>query len=183
MSDGANDGAVGPDPAFGLAAPGPGYNGKHRSFVFTKNNYTEEEWEHIKHFLGNDTAVKYAIIGREVGDAGTPHIQGYVQFRNSRAYKSILLALGGHVWLHGAKGSALQNYKYCSKQDDFVEFGKRPSERGEKRQRLDDMAESLVGGEPLAKLARQDPATFARYHHGLRALAAITEPRRTDLRS
>ncbi len=64
----------------------------------------------------------YLVYGREVGDEGTPHLQGYVQFLRK-------LRLSGVRRLHAkahwevAKGSAKQNLEYCSKQGDVQEFG------------------------------------------------------------
>jgi len=48
-----------------------------RNFVFTLNNYSEEEHETL---LKCDS-FKYIIIGREIGDSGTPHLQGYAELK------------------------------------------------------------------------------------------------------
>jgi len=54
-----------------------------KSFCFTLNNYTEEEDVEFEAKL-NELAA-YWIIGREEGESGTPHLQGYFQLRK-RAY-------------------------------------------------------------------------------------------------
>ena len=69
-----------------------------------------------------DMPYKYLIYGREVGDEGTPHLQGYVQLKK-------ITRLTGMKKLHPtahwevAKGTEEQNRTYCSKEGDFQEFG------------------------------------------------------------
>ena len=46
--------------------------------VFTFNNYTEEDVIRIKGCLGQ-RGISYICLGREVGEQGTPHLQGYLQ--------------------------------------------------------------------------------------------------------
>ena len=82
---------------------------KKRSFCFTVNNYDDTDIGYLKLLKG----VKYMIIGKEVGESGTPHLQGYVMFKNARSVKNIVKTLLGHVEV--AKGSPVDNYKYCSK--------------------------------------------------------------------
>jgi hypothetical protein len=67
----------------------------------------------------------YVIIGREVGENGTPHMQGYITF-----FKPKRLGACKHIhptahW-EIARGSTEQNISYCSKEGDFHELGDRP---------------------------------------------------------
>jgi len=94
-----------------------------RAYVFTINNYTEEDIEKIK-----ELNVKYLIIGDEVGrENGTPHLQGYV----SLEYQMTLSALKKYIprgHIEKAKGNAYQNYEYCSKENILIEEGERPKQ-------------------------------------------------------
>jgi hypothetical protein len=47
---------------------------RYRNWCFTLNNYGTEEYEKLKE-LGS-----YIILGKEVGENNTPHVQGYVEF-------------------------------------------------------------------------------------------------------
>lgn len=87
------------------------------NWTFTVNNYTEEEY---KELLEGD--YNYIIIGKEVGDSGTPHLQGYLQLKKKKrltAMKKI------HQTAHWeiARGTAEENKVYCSKDNKFEERG------------------------------------------------------------
>lgn len=60
------------------------------------------------------------VIGREVGDEGTPHLQGYVRSETAyfRPMEKFKLSFKPH-W-EKCKGNHEQNIKYCTKDGDFV---------------------------------------------------------------
>jgi len=110
-------------------------SGKARSYVFTLNNYSEEEFMLIKQLKS-----KYIVIGDEVGENGTPHLQGYVNFSNPTSFNTIKKAIPrGHIEI--AKGNPRQNYEYCSKQTIKYEDGTRPEPT--KRTDLDSIKEYI----------------------------------------
>ena len=90
-----------------------------RAFCFTINNWTEDDISFL-----DELSCRYLCYGKEVGESGTPHLQGYVYFDNRRSVKGIVKVLRGHVEV--AKGNAEQNAAYCSKDGDFFERGDRP---------------------------------------------------------
>ena len=49
------------------------------------NNYTEEEFENIKRVL--EDKCKFAIVGKEVGENGTPHLQGFFNLIEKKRFK------------------------------------------------------------------------------------------------
>lgn len=61
-----------------------------RSFIFTWNNYTEESIGTLK-----GLTYKYLIYGKEVGESGTPHLQGLIQFSNARSWEAVRKELLG----------------------------------------------------------------------------------------
>lgn len=81
---------------------------------FTINNWTEDE-KKICDSLVEDGQAQYLIYGLEVGEAGTPHIQGYIEFRNKRRLNGVRLLLGGRAHLDGSRGDQASNKQYCSK--------------------------------------------------------------------
>lgn len=66
--------------------------------------------------------MKYLIFGREVGQSGTPHLQGYVQLKSRKRLQSVKKLIGeGHFEI--SRGSAASNVRYCKKDGDYCEFG------------------------------------------------------------
>lgn len=57
---------------------------KTRSYCFTINNYTADEVKAL-----NECECKYIVYGKEVGDGGTPHLQGFVSFHNPRTIRGM----------------------------------------------------------------------------------------------
>jgi len=89
-----------------------------KRWCFTWNNYPDGAVSSIVPVL---KALGAFIIGREVGEGGTPHLQGYVEFSSKKRALSVGLPKGIH-W-EKAKGSRAQNIAYCSKDGDYVHDG------------------------------------------------------------
>lgn len=93
---------------------------RHRGFTFTINNWTEDDINNV-----NTLDCKYIVYGREIcPTTGTPHLQGYVYFANAKTFNAVRKLIRGHIII--AKGTAEQNYDYCSKEGRYVERGDRP---------------------------------------------------------
>ena len=93
-----------------------------RSFVFTINNYTDDD---IAEIMAEAENAKYLIAGFEEGEQGTPHIQGYVYYDNAKQLKTFA-NIFSRAYTSIAKGSPKQNQDYCSKDGDFWEKGSLP---------------------------------------------------------
>jgi len=91
-----------------------------RGWCFTLNNYTEEEKDILESF--GHTNTERFIVGREVGTNGTPHLQGYMYFKNAQSFDRMRKVCERAHW-EKAKGTAEQNYKYCSKDGDLSAAG------------------------------------------------------------
>jgi hypothetical protein len=94
----------------------PRPNPKHR-YCFTINNYNETDIE-----LCKALRYDYLLLGFEVGDKGTPHIQGYVELRFKQRLKALSKLLP-RAHIESCKGTQAHNIHYCKKGGDFVEFG------------------------------------------------------------
>lgn len=89
-----------------------------RSFVFTLNNYQDHHQQQILETFNN---ARYIIIGKEVGESGTPHLQGFIQLDKRKSIQTIGGLLPWHV--EPTKGTPLQAATYCKKGGDFIEHG------------------------------------------------------------
>jgi len=92
-----------------------------RNFCFTLNNYTDEQFDRICAIQ-----CRYLVIGKEIGESGTPHLQGYICFKEARSAKAVRKDLpGAHTEVQ--HGTCLQASDYCKKDDkNFFEKGDLP---------------------------------------------------------
>jgi len=99
-----------------------------KNWVFTLNNYLESDFELFCTFCANNEQVEYGIVGKEVGDGGTPHLQGYFKLRRKRDLRALRHELSPRAHYEVARGSARSNREYCSKGGSYSEFGRKPAE-------------------------------------------------------
>jgi len=99
-----------------------------KAWCFTLNNWTENEYEFLSSaFL--TAGMKY-IIGKEIGEQGTPHLQGYMHSSDGKKFRPLPKYACNRLNNQGdmknavhwerAKGTKDQNYTYCAKDRDFV---------------------------------------------------------------
>lgn len=102
-----------------------------RSFCFTINNPTDFENDNIndQYFL-DENSVTWIIFALEEGESGTPHYQGYVQFKHARTIKGVSrMEFFSRAHLEIARGSMQSNYEYVTKDPiELYEFGTRPKQ-------------------------------------------------------
>jgi len=58
------------------------------------------------------------IIGKEIGESGTPHLQGFLKFHKKCRPMSVFKEFPKIHW-EKCKGTVQDNYNYCSKEGDF----------------------------------------------------------------
>jgi hypothetical protein len=80
------------------------------------NNWTNDELTKISSICKEKC--KYAIIESEIGEQGTPHLQGYFEL-NTKARPSSLFNIP-RIHFEKAKGTREQNDNYCSKDNKIV---------------------------------------------------------------
>lgn len=87
-----------------------------KNWCFTLNNWTQDELDQISSIVPQICTL--AVVGREVGASGTPHLQGFCEFK----VKCRPLSHGFPKRMHWekCKGNAASNIKYCSKDGDVV---------------------------------------------------------------
>lgn len=90
---------------------------QYKNWCFTLNNYSVQDEQ-----IFRDMPYSYLVFGREVGDEGTPHLQGYVQLKKPTRLTGLKKLHPKAHW-EPANGDQAQNLTYCSKQGDYEEHG------------------------------------------------------------
>jgi len=113
-----------------------------KNWCFTLNNYTHDDTVRLL-ALETCDCVEYVVFGKEVGESGTPHYQGYVKFTSKKRVNGVKKIIGEcHVECARNPSAAI---RHCKKDNDFVEFGEIKNEQG-KRSDLDAFKEDVNSG-------------------------------------
>lgn len=133
-------------------------------WCFTHNNHTDDDEEFVCQLLASPE-VSYGVYGREVGQSGTPHLQGFVIFRERLRFTSVREKFGGlNPHLEPARATSREASDYCKKDADFEEFGDCPNPG--KRNDFDEL-KSWILDQPTkptaAAIAREFPLLFLKY--------------------
>ena len=97
---------------------------QYKKYCFTLNNYTDEEYTEILRRLRSSAI--YFIVGKEVGDQGTPHLQGYFILQRANRITWCRNQINSRSHYEVARGTPSDNRVYCSKGGCFEEFGECP---------------------------------------------------------
>lgn len=126
-----------------------------RAWCFTINNPIETDKVDL-----NYHNVTYAVVGNEIGDNGTQHLQGFVYFANPRAFNGVKkLFPRAHIEI--MKGTIEQAANYCKKDGDFVEFGDLPKQG--LRNDLNEIKDSIMNGISVDTIAMDNPVIYHQY--------------------
>lgn len=100
-----------------------------RDYCFTTNNYTEDD-ENLIFSLAFEC--KYIVVGKEVGESGTPHFQGFICWQNEKSLKQMKETLPAGSHIEARKGTFTQASEYCKKEGNFYEYGTLPMDQKQK---------------------------------------------------
>lgn len=164
----------------------PGSAFRCRNWCFTINNWVSADVDRLR-----GLECEYLYCQPEIGESGTRHLQGFVQFTNPRA-------LGGCVRLfqrvdgtrathfEPMRGTIEQAIAYCQKEETrdtsdpeflFLERGTRPVGQG-KRTDLDSLTILLREGKRGRELFESAPVEFIKFPRGIAAAVQCLEPPR-----
>lgn len=143
---------------------------KSRAWCFTLNNYEEKDVDYFRQLVCN-----YIKFGKEIGESGTPHLQGFIIFK-SQYRLSALKKLNPRVHWSLSNANYLEhNANYCSKDmNDVFEADYR-----QQGKRNDIVAMTNVIKEKGIKgVIEEMPEMFIKFHNGIEKLySRLQEPR------
>jgi len=142
-----------------------------RNFMFTLNNYTDEHIEKLAQLPCR--AMGY---GKEIGENGTPHLQGWVCFENARVFNAVRKKfLGAHLEIMRSRLET--NRKYCMKDGDYFERGDIPVTQEAKGQMEKDRWERIKTLAQEGKVEEIEGGVYCRLFKTLKAIAAEHAPK------
>lgn len=121
----------------GNTEPKPKRESSTKKWCFTFNNYTEKDYNELIELLNGSNCCY--IIGKEKGEQGTEHLQGYIEFEVKQRL-SENKNFNKKIHWEQAKGNQEQNINYCSKEKNFIIKGfkiKKPLKILEEKQLYD----------------------------------------------
>jgi len=153
----------------------PSKQQKARNFCFTLNNPGEFRPEF-------SDKMTYMIYQLEQGEALTPHLQGYVQFKQQCFITGVIKQIpGAHITI--ANGTPEQNRVYCSKEprlEPTVIHGVMSTQG--KRTDLQDVVDIITQStKRLRDVIEECPLPYIRYSRGIEKLAAYHLEKHTRL--
>lgn len=92
-----------------------------KKWCFTWNNYPEDALDILVKAVGGTNGTCKFVFGKEIAPTTkTPHIQGYIEC-DSRVRPIEKFKLPKAIHWEVAKGSDLDNYKYCTKENNSID--------------------------------------------------------------
>ena len=119
-------------------------------WCFTHNNWDAPDYQRYTDFF--ESFCHYGIAGREVGESGTRHLQGFFILKQNRTFHWLREHLP-QCHLERARGTSAQASSYCKKDGDFDEVGEIPSSSGKRS----DLTEFIQWGDQFIAEHRRAP--------------------------
>lgn len=153
---------------------------RYRNCCWTLNNPEEST-------VFDSEKMEYLVYQEEIGESGTYHFQGYVEFKSALVLSAVKALLGSNrVHVERRQGTQAQAIAYCKKEGplkripgtDVVEEGT-PRTQG-KRVDLDCFRAEVMEGANLRDLLVDHTSIIARYPRFYGTLTSIRRPKRSS---
>ncbi|AXQ65873.1 MAG: putative viral replication protein [Circoviridae sp.] len=170
-------------------------NKQYRNIVFTVNNYDDNSMVQLREW----GQVSYCVAGKEISETGTPHLQGYVEFKNPVKGSLILKKMPGfHLEPRYQKSTSKQTSDYCKKgtleKFEWLSKGIAAANYGRNavveewgtlslpqgyRTDIHCATTMINEGKTMKEVALASPEVYVKYHVGLHAYKSLMTPERT----
>nr|QRI44123.1 MAG: replication-associated protein [Cressdnaviricota sp.] len=136
---------------------------KFRHVCFTLNNWTQEEYDRIA-----SLECRYLVIGKEVGEQGTPHLQGYIEFNGQKTLRTLKKMLP-RCHIESRKGTPKQAANYCKEDGDYIEKGE-ISKQGERTDLTELQTAINERTQTVQQIRQNNPMIYHQYGRTLNTL-------------
>lgn len=144
-------------------------NERAREWAFTINNPTDADRDLLEALADQIT---YMIIANEIGEEGTPHIQGCLHEKNRISFKQLQKFIPrGHI--EKCIKSLQKNISYCKKDANYKEYGQAPSQG--KRTDLLAIGQKLIEGVKVDEIVMTNPEIYHQYGRTLHKMEDILQ--------
>lgn len=133
-----------------------------KRWVFTINNYDDDT---VRRLGTLAEECQYLVFGREIGAAGTPHLQGFVIFPSNQRLASAKRKIDDRAHVEAARGTSQQAAQYCKKEGSFEEYGELPANQGKRNDfaELKEWVTTQTSKPTAAAIAQQFPGLYIKY--------------------
>lgn len=146
-------------------------NSRSKYFCFTLNNYTAEDESRLA-----SLDCSYVIYGREVGEGGTPHLQGYVEFASRLRGAQVKALVSSRCHIEKRRGTGVQASDYCKKDGDFVERGSLSKVKQGSRKDLMLVKEAIDSGCSMSEIADDHFTSWVKYRKSFESYKFLKSP-------
>ncbi len=142
-----------------------------KHWCWTLNNPNDDDE------MVNNELCEYQIFAMEVGEEGTPHIQGYLCLKTKKRLSGMKKLLP-RAHLEVMKGTPKQAADYCKKDGSFVEFGTLPKTAGQVLKTKWDKAYKAAKDGKIEEIPKD---MLIRYYHAFKRIRQDNPQKLNDL--
>ncbi len=140
---------------------------KSKHWCFTINNPTQEDSDQLDR-LAEEEKITYMVVGREVGEEGTPHMQGYLVMKGRKMMTAMKKLLPrAHLEIKSKNSTYEEAIIYCKKDGKFITYGTPPVDQKKKlKRRWEDAFTAAVEG----RIIDIPPDMRIRHYHAFKRI-------------
>lgn len=128
-------------------------------------SYTLNNWNEKEELLLQNMECNFHIYGREIGEEGTPHLQGTIRFKTSKRLAALKKVLPRAHWEKTIDFEA--SVAYCMKdQNYFLKDNRKQGKRNDLKEAID----VLVSTNKIENVKKEYPEVYVKYYRGLEKL-------------
>ncbi len=146
---------------------------KHWCFTINNPDDFEKDGDNLNDY-------DYCILGQEIGDDGTPHVQGYIAMKRKTTLRNMKILMP-RAHLEMMRGSSKEASDYCKKDGNFIECGDLPVVGGVVKARRYKEAIQLSKAGDFDKMQEEHPDMYWNNYHTMKRIRMDNPDKLDDL--